>query len=119
MPAATSHAPSFVFWLSHGPGNARSRTRPIAQLEFNKYWHDDAWIEKNILKSTEFDYSTIDELKLFDGTHPKVMLKRIQEKNWKFDYDLSLNKLSPKERIKSILNKYLGLDFSYKNYRIR
>ena len=89
------------------------------QLEFNKYWHDDAWIEKNILKSTEFDYSTIDELKLFDGTHPKVMLKRIQEKNWKFDYDLSLNKLSPKERIKSILNKYLGLDFSYKNYRIR
>ncbi len=88
------------------------------QLEFNKYWHDDEWIEKNVLKGVEFDYSKIDELKQFTGIHPKVMQNRIKEKNWKFDYDLSLNKLSAKEKVKLLLNKYLGLDFSYKNYRI-
>lgn len=88
------------------------------QLNFNKYWHDDAWIEQNIIKASEFDYSRIDELELFTGTHPQVMQKRIRAKNWTFDFDLSKKNNSAKERIKKLMKKYLGLDFSYKNYKI-
>lgn len=88
------------------------------QQNFNKYWHSDEWIDKNVKPAEEFDYSEIDSLKLFDGTHPSVMKDRISSKNWKFDYDLSYNKIPPKEIAKRFFRKYLGLDFSYKNYRI-
>jgi len=86
------------------------------QENFNKYWHDDEWISKNVKSANEFDYSEIDSLSRFEETHPQVMKERIEKKNWKFDYDLSYNKVSGKEAGKRILKKYLGLDFSYMNY---
>ncbi|MCD6062385.1 MAG: glycosyl transferase, partial [Flavipsychrobacter sp.] len=43
------------------------------QEQFNKLWHEDDWVEKNVIKAVEFDYAgNIDALKLFQGTHPKV-----------------------------------------------
>ena len=88
------------------------------QENFNKYWHSDEWIEQNVKQSETFDYSGIDSLRLFEGTHPGVMKERIEARNWKFDYDLSYNKVPPKEMAKRFAKKYLGLDFSYRNYRI-
>ncbi|HJX71064.1 MAG TPA: hypothetical protein VJ346_03900 [Bacteroidales bacterium] len=89
------------------------------QENFHKYWHDDKWIDKNIFKAEEFDYiRNLSSLKLFEGTHPKVMQKRIEAKNWKFDYDISFNKTGCKDKIKTLLRNYLGLDFSYSNYQI-
>jgi hypothetical protein len=89
------------------------------QENFHKYWHDDEWIEKNIFKADEFDYSrNLSSLMLFEGTHPKVMEKRIEAKNWKFDYDISFKKTTGKDKMKTLLKKYFGLDFSYRNYRI-
>jgi len=87
------------------------------QESFNKIWHQDQWIEKNVSKSDAFDYSGIDALNIFEGTHPAVMNDRIKKKNWKFDYDLSYNNLSFKSRLKSGLRKYLGIETGYKNYR--
>lgn len=86
------------------------------QENFNKLWHEDAWVEQHVVKAENFDYSEIDSLQLFKGTHPKVMQERIQQKNWTFDYDLSKNAISWKEWGKQQLKKYLGLDFNYKNY---
>jgi hypothetical protein len=88
------------------------------QLTFNKYWHDDNWIDNNVAQGEAFDYSSIDALEHFTGTHPKVMLERINLRNWKFDHDISLNKMPIKERIKKMLKTNMGLDFSYKNYRV-
>lgn len=46
------------------------------QETFNKLWHDDEWVERNILKSDEFKYEEhISELKKFEGTHPLVMME--------------------------------------------
>ncbi len=87
------------------------------QENFNKYWHDDQWMDENIAKVEEFDYANIDQLQHFTGTHPKVMQKRIATKNWKFDFDLSMNKISRKEKIKRFLSK-LGIETGYRNYRI-
>ena len=89
------------------------------QENFHQYWHDDEWIEKNIFKADEFDYTRkLGSLRLFDESHPKVMEKRIEAKNWKFDYDISFNRTTGKEKIKRLLGDYLGLDFSYRNYQI-
>jgi hypothetical protein len=89
------------------------------QEQFHKMWHDDQWIEKHVAKATEFDYENhIDSLALFTGTHPAVIRPRIHAINWKFDYDISRNKLSLKKRLKNFARKKLGLDFSYKNYRV-
>jgi glycosyltransferase involved in cell wall biosynthesis len=87
------------------------------QETFHKLWHDDNWVEKNVIKATEFDYSEIQALWKFTGTHPIVMQKRINEKGWKFDHDISRNTFSFKEKFKKwaqkITNKPLG---EYQNY---
>lgn len=84
---------------------------------FHKMWHDDSWVEENVVKAVEFDYqSKIDQLKLFDETHPLVMQKRIADKNWKFEYDISYNKIRMKDRLKNLLRNYLNIDIRYKNY---
>ena len=87
------------------------------QESFHKMWHDDSWVEENVVKAVEFDYqSKIDQLKLFDETHPLVMQKRIADKNWKFEYDISYNKIRMKDRLKNLLRNYLKIDIRYKNY---
>jgi len=86
------------------------------QENFNKLWHPDHWIEKNVVKAEEFDYSGINALKLFDGTHPEVMQDRIERKNWKFDFDISYSNTSTKDRLKLFLKKYLGIEAGYRNY---
>lgn len=88
-------------------------------INSSAYWHSDQWIEKNIAKDNSFDYLSIDQLELFKGTHPKVMQKRIEEKNWEFDYDISFNKITTKERLKKWLYKYLGINTSYRNYKLK
>ena len=86
------------------------------QENFNKFWHSDTWVDKNVVKSAEFDYSGIDALELFKGTHPHVMQNRIANKNWKFDYDLSFSNLSVKDHFKNFLRKFTGIEIGYKNY---
>ncbi len=90
------------------------------QESFNKLWHDDEWVEKNVRKADQFDYVTnIDALQTFSGTHPKVMEERIERKNWKFDYDLSFNKLTFKQRLKNFVQDKLGYNLSYQNFILK
>ncbi|MFC2151358.1 glycosyltransferase family 2 protein [Bacteroidota bacterium] len=84
--------------------------------DFNKMWHSDEWIEKNIENVTEFDYSGVDLLSLFKEEHPQVMIDRINSINWKFDHDISINRLSFKNKLKLFLQKFFGIRIGYKNY---
>lgn len=89
------------------------------QQDFNKLWHDEAWVDKHVVKADAYDYAAyVDALERFQSTHPAVMQTRIAQKNWKFDYDISFNKTSTKERLKKIAADKLGLNFSYKNYKL-
>lgn len=85
-------------------------------------WHSTD-VEKEKKRSDtlmDFDYSGIDALKRFEGVHPEVMKNRIEKKNWKFDYDLSYNSSSTKEKVKQFLYKLTGREFfSYKNYKLK
>ncbi|MBE0651345.1 MAG: glycosyltransferase family 2 protein [Bacteroidales bacterium] len=89
------------------------------QESFQKLWHTDEWVEENVPKIKSFEYEKhISRLKRFEGTHPKVMQQRIATKNWKFDFDISFNRTTTKDRLKHFLKKYLGIKLGYRNYRI-
>jgi hypothetical protein len=103
-------------WIYHYGWVKDPRAMQRKQEEFPKLWHDDQWVNKNIVRADTFDYSHIDSLKKFEGTHPSVMIPRIEKKNWKFDYDLSFNRLSVKNKFKIWAKKYLGMEIGYKNY---
>lgn len=86
------------------------------QLNFNKYWHSDEWVAEHVGSEAEFRYSESIPLQQFMGTHPKVMQERILRLNWKFTYHPVA---APwKDQMKRFLKKWLGLDFSYRNYRL-
>lgn len=89
------------------------------QENFHKMWHDDEWLESNVIKAEAFDYfGDIDELAKFKGTHPAVMQERINRINWQFDYDISYNKRSLKTKFKTFAEDVLGISMSYKNYKL-
>ena len=96
---------------------------PFKQMEKQKYfhslWHNDEWIKKNITDDIEFDYTQIDSLAHFKGSHPSVMEKRILSGNWKFNFDPTVKRLSFKSRFKFFLENLTGWRIGeYKNYKL-
>jgi len=90
----------------------------LKQLTFQKLWHSNDWVDKNVVKTDEFDYSGIDRLELFDESHPELMKERIQRLNWVFTHDISKNKINLKERVKDWMWRYLGINSNYRNYKV-
>ena len=90
------------------------------QKTFNRYWHDDTWIKDHVVDASEFDYSKIDSLAKFEGTHPAVMKDRIHAMNWKFSRDMSQNRMKFRYRLKKWIEQLTGWRPSeYRNYKIK
>jgi len=95
------------------------RNQQQKALNVSKFWHSDEWINSNIPKTDEFDYSEIDSLQLYKGTHPKVMQPRIQRLNWKFEHDVSKKKYNFKIAVLTFIEKLTGYRVGeYKNYKV-
>lgn len=93
-------------------------SQQLKQLNFNKLWHDDTWIENNVGNADAFDYSNIDSLSKFEGTHPQVMLERIKKVNWTFQFNPS-KKAPIKYRILKWINRISGKNIGqYQNYKL-
>lgn len=106
-------------WVHHYGWVKPPSIQQEKQKHFNKLWHDDNWMEKRIAKVDEFDYSQVDSLAPFTGTHPKVMLERLERINWKFDHDPTIKNLSVKKRLLHTIEKISGWRIGeYKNYRL-
>lgn len=89
------------------------------QHTFHKMWHDDKWLEKHIANSPEYDYTGIDSLREFTDTHPAVMLDRIKQKNWIFNYNPAMRKLSSKDKLLLSFEQLTGWRIGeYKNYKM-
>jgi hypothetical protein len=85
---------------------------------FNKYWHGDEWIKSNIPKVQLYDYSNIDSLDLFKGTHPEVMEPRVNRQNWTFEFDIRKKQMKFKYRVLTWIEKLTGWRIGeYKNYK--
>ena len=86
---------------------------------FHSLYHDEQWLDRNIPKTVEFDYSQIDGLKYFIDTHPAVMQPRIDRMNWTFEADPMHKKMKFKHRISHYIEGLTGKRlFEYKNYRL-
>ncbi|MBB6001852.1 glycosyltransferase family 2 protein [Arcicella rosea] len=83
------------------------------------FWGDEHDVDKIQEIYEAFDYSEIDSLTLFHGTHPGVMQARIDSVNWTFDYDIREKKLSFKNQVKMGIEKLIGYRIGeYRNYKI-
>jgi len=90
-------------------------------LHSGVYWHGDDFKESTYQHLYEggFDYSNVDKLDKFTGTHPAVLQERIKKMNWAFDFDLTYNNLRFKDKVKDFLEKLTGKRFfDYKNYKV-
>jgi glycosyltransferase involved in cell wall biosynthesis len=86
---------------------------------FHTLWHDEEWMKKNIPSIDSFDYSGIDSLERFEGTHPVVMRHRIARQNWKFSFDPTKKRFSLINRILHRIEKKTGYRVGeYKNYKL-
>lgn len=89
------------------------------QESFHKMWHNDEWMEQNIVKAGEFDYNTIDSLQKFSGTHPQVMHERIAKQNWNFEFDTTQSRMKLKYRLRRFMENTFGINVGeYRNYEL-
>lgn len=102
-------------WVKH------PRFQQQKQAQFHRLWHDDQYMEKNVLGAEEFDYGSIDSLQHFTGTHPAVMQERIDRMDWTFDVDPTKKNFGMKARLLHWIEKRTGWRVGeYKNFiRIR
>ena len=95
------------------------RKQQAKQKTFHRYWHSDEWMKENVSNADAYDYSTIESLQPFTGTHPAVMNERLQRMNWKFTWDASNRKLGAKKWLLYTIEKLTGIRlFEYRNYRV-
>jgi len=100
-------------WVKH------PKEQQQKQLQFHRLWHDDQYMEQKVANKLEFDYSGIDSLVPYQGTHPKVIQDRIKRVNWKFDYDVSRKNFTLKTGFLYWFEKIFGVRLGeYKNYKI-
>ena len=100
-------------WVKH-PEFQKQKHR-----SFNALYHDDEWIENNIPDVNEFDYSVIDSLKKFEGSHPRVIQKRVNKMNWKLNFDPERQNFSFSSKLLHRFERILGWRIGeYKNYKI-
>jgi hypothetical protein len=102
-------------WVKN-PRKMKEKLKNVLEL-----WEDSMYEPENIKRvaGEVFDFNDFDSLRYFDGIHPAVMQKRIAEKNWAVDLDVSKKKLSLKERILYWIEKKTGKRlFDFKNYKV-
>lgn len=96
------------------------KAQQAKQANFHKMWHNDEWMKSNIPNTEEFDYSNIDLLDIYKGTHPKIFQDRIAKANWKFVYNKNKVKTSLKYKFLFWVEKYTGLRIGEnKNYILK
>ncbi len=96
------------------------------QQYFGKLWIKDENVMQNIRNfykswGENFNYNhDIDSLTHFTGTHPSVMSNRVNNEDWKFEFDIHKKHFSTfKNRALYTLEKITGRRFfEYRNYKL-
>jgi hypothetical protein len=86
---------------------------------FHKLWHENKWLEQNVKNEDLFDYSNVDSIKKYTGTHPEVMNEYIKKMNWDIELDTNKKNFDFKNRLLYKFEKTTGIRlFEYKNYKV-
>lgn len=99
-------------WVKHPKDQVEKRK------DFEKLWHDDEWVDKNVSHIEEWDYSQIDSLAPFEDAHPAVMRERIERQNWDFKFDQSQVNITTKEKLLRAIRKTGWRAGEFKNYKL-
>jgi uncharacterized protein (DUF427 family) len=84
-----------------------------------RFWKDDAEWQQTLRSDDFFDYDQFDSLRLFEGTHPSVLLDRIARQDWDISLDVSKKKFSLKDRLLYWFERKTGQRlFEFRNYRL-
>lgn len=103
-------------WLKN-PSTMQRKLR-----DFGQHWNDEKTHQQMVReiekKGSEFNYSEIDSLSLFEGTHPAVMKEKIEKANWEFNHNIKKKKFKNiKHQVLYFLQQSLNWrPFEYKNY---
>lgn len=85
----------------------------------NHFWNTSETIAKADASVDTFDYSQIDSLAHFSGTHPAVMQPRVDRLNWDFNFDTSQKRYSARVRFLTFIEKLTGWRIGeYRNYKL-
>ncbi|MGB4845054.1 MAG: glycosyltransferase family 2 protein [Ferruginibacter sp.] len=102
------------------------RNPVVMQKKFTDFyilWNDDerqrGWVEEQQKKPNQFDYSNIDSVTLFTGTHPEVMKDLVNKEDWEFEIDIKKkNFKNIKHRVLYFIWRKFGWrPFEYSNYK--
>jgi hypothetical protein len=108
--------PAWMFhygWVKH-PKNQLEKLKQARKL-----WHSDEFLEKTYADVDEFDFSVVDSLNKYQGTHPKVMQERIASKNWFFEHDITKKSMGLKKQFLHWIEVKTGWRVGEnKNYKI-
>jgi hypothetical protein len=91
--------------------------------DISNLWNEGAEHEQRMeelkKRTAEFDYSNIDSVTVFAGTHPAVMKDLVNKEDWNFDMDVQQkNFKNTKHRILYFLWRRFGWrPFEYSNYK--
>jgi len=114
LPVAKVDASIYHYGWVKSPEQMRKK-----QKQSSVYWHDDTQMQKINDSPDYYDFSGFDSLEKFTGTHPQVMLDRIERKNWAVNLDLTQKKFSFKNKCLYYFEKLTGIrPFDFKNYKI-
>jgi hypothetical protein len=96
------------------PDTVKSKMR-----NFNTLYFTGDKLEKELYKANIFDYSVIDAVSVFDGTHPEVMKDLVTRLNWHVQLDETKIEFKLKDSLLFWFEKKFGYRlFEYKNYKI-
>lgn len=110
------HAGASIYhygWVKH------PETQQNKRSTFDKLWNENNQDGENLPEATAYDYSVVCALKKFEGVHPMVMLDRIKNQHWEFDFDVTKKNLNIRESIVRFIETKTGWrPGEYKNYKL-
>lgn len=110
------HIEAYIYhygWV-RPPETVRSKMR-----NFNALYYSGEKLEEKLDKLTNFDYSEINAVSKFNGTHPQVMKDLVTRLNWHVQIDVRKIKFNLKDYLLFWFEKNFRYRlFEYKNYRI-
>ena len=90
------------------------------QWGFHRLYMNDAGVAQQVGEAEAFVYDGSEPLQRFSGTHPAVMIPRIQAQNWQFDSDPTRARWPLKERLSRWIEKWSGWrPGEYRNYTLK
>jgi hypothetical protein len=100
-------------WVKH-PSTMKNKEK-----YFHTLWHDNKWMQENVKNEDLFDYSNVDSIIRFTGSHPEVMTEHVKKMNWEIELDMKKKNFDLKNRLLYKFEKSTGIRlFEYKNYRV-